>query len=144
MSRLLTTLLAGAAAMSFAGAAFSAEQTKDPQSRDNQTQAQPNATKGKPEQSDAGNAAGPGGSSSGSQPSQAGQSNDPTQQNQTQNQANKAGAEDGNMGRKPDQPGGQVSAKEQEYLADLKKCDSMTGAQKNTCMDSAKKKHGQM
>ena len=135
MSRLLTTLLAGAAAMSFTGAAFAAEQAKDTQSRDNQTQAQPNATKGKPEQSDA-QAGG-----SASQPTQA---NDPTQQNQTQNQANKAGADDGNMGRKPDQPGGQATAKEQEFLADMKKCDSMTGAQKKTCADTAKKKHGQM
>jgi hypothetical protein len=147
MSRLLTTLLAGAAAVSFTGAAFAAEQAKDPQSRDNQTQAQPNATKGKPEQSDAqagGNATGPAGSSSGAQQSQTGQSNDPVQHNQTENQANKAGADEGNMGRKPDQPGGQATAKEQEYLADMKKCDSMTGAQKKTCVDAAKKRHGQM
>ena len=78
-------------------------------------------------------------------PSQAaGQSNDPVQRSQTQNQANQAGADEGNMGRKPDQPGGQVSAQEQEYLADIKKCDSMTGSQKKTCVDAAKKRHGQM
>jgi len=138
MSKLLTTLLAGAAALSFAGTALAAD--KDPQRRDNQTQAQPNAPQGKPGQSDAQAAGGAGNS----QQSQTGQSNDPTQHNQTENQANKAGADEGNMGRRPDQPGGQVTAKEQEYLADIQKCDSMTGAQKKTCVDAAKKRHGQM
>lgn len=138
MSRLLTTLLAGASALAFAGSAFAADQ-QDPQRRDNQTQAQPNATPGKPGQSDA-----QAGGTSGTQQSQTGQANDPTQRSQTPNQANQAGADEGNMGRKPDQPGGQVTAKEQEYLADIKKCDSMTGAQKKTCVDAAKKRHGQM
>ena len=145
MSRLLTTLLAGASALAFAGTAVAADQDKDPQRRDNQTQAQPNATQGKPEQSDAaragGDASGPSGSSS---TQAAGQSNDPEQHNQTQNQAREAGADEGNMGRKPNQPGGTVSADEQEYLTDLKKCDSMTGASKRTCVDAAKKRHGQM
>jgi hypothetical protein len=168
MSRLLTTLLAGAAALAFAGTAIAADQDKDPQRRDNQTQAQPNATQGKPEQSDAQAArdtADPGGSSQpqsnttgkpeqdeaeatgagGTSSSQAaGQSNDPVQRNQTKNQARQAGADEGNMGRKPDQPGGKVSAEEQEYLTDLEKCDSMTGASKRTCVNAAKKKHGQM
>lgn len=139
MSKLLTTLLAGAAALSLAGTALAAD--KDPQRRDNQTQAQPNAPQGKPGQSDA---QATGGASDAQQNQAAGQSNDPTQHNQTQNQANKAGADEGNMGRKPDQPGGQVTAQEQEYLADVKKCDSMSGAQKKTCMDAAKKRHGQM
>lgn len=130
MSRLLTTLLAGVAALAFAGSAIAAEQAKDPQRRDNQTQAQPNATQGKPEQRDA--------------QTTAQQSNDPTQRSQTQNQADQAGADEGNMGRRPNQPGGQVNAQEQEYLTDLQKCDSMTGAKKKTCVDAAKKRHGQM
>jgi hypothetical protein len=143
MSKLLTTLLAAATAAAFAGASFADQQSTDPQRRDNQTQSQPNATQGKPEQSDAQAATDstPGGASNSTQ---TGQSNDPVQHSQTENQANQAGAADGNMGRKPDQPGGQVSAQEQEYLADLKKCDSMSGAQKTNCVKAAKKRHGQM
>ena len=52
MSKLLTALLASATVLTFSTSVWAADQT-DPQSRDNQTQAQPNATKGKPEQSDA-------------------------------------------------------------------------------------------
>jgi hypothetical protein len=134
MSKILTALLAGTAALALNATA--AEQPKDGQGRDNQTQAQPNATKGKPEQRDAQS------QQSGAQ----GQSTarDNTQQSQTPNQANQAGADEGNMGRKPDQPGGDVSAREREYLADIKKCDSLSGDQMRQCVDAAKKKHGQM
>ena len=51
-SKLLTALLASATALALSTSVWAAGQT-DPQSRDNQTQAQPNATKGKPDQNDA-------------------------------------------------------------------------------------------
>jgi hypothetical protein len=157
MSRLLSVLVASVAAVAFNATA--AEQAGDPQRKDNQTQAQPNATKGKPEQSDA-NATG-----GASRPSQAGASEtnrtgqpsdadssagtthgtaDNTQHNQTPNQANQAGADEGNMGRRPNQPGGDVDAKEKEYLADVEKCNSMSGNRKTECISAAKKKAGQM
>lgn len=143
MNRLLTTLLAGASALAFAGSALAEQQDKDPQRRDNQTQTQPNATQGKPEQQDARDSSTTGaGGTSGNQA--AGQSNDPVMRNQTENQAEQAGADEGNMGRKPNQPGGTVSAEEQAYLTDLQECDSMSGSQKQTCVDAAKKRHGQM
>jgi hypothetical protein len=34
--------------------------------------------------------------------------------------------------------------REQEYQAALKKCDPLAGAEKQKCIDEAKKKHGQM
>jgi hypothetical protein len=34
--------------------------------------------------------------------------------------------------------------REQEYIAALKKCDPLTGADKQKCIDAAKKKFGQM
>jgi len=34
--------------------------------------------------------------------------------------------------------------KQEEYQAALKKCDPLTGAEKQKCIDTAKKKHGQM
>ena len=34
--------------------------------------------------------------------------------------------------------------KKEEFQAELKKCDPLTGSQKKTCTDAAKKKHGQM
>jgi hypothetical protein len=40
--------------------------------------------------------------------------------------------------------GGDVSAKEQEYLAALKKCESLSGSQQTKCIEAAKKKFGQM
>jgi hypothetical protein len=40
--------------------------------------------------------------------------------------------------------GATTSQSEQEYLAALKKCEPLTGADKTKCVDAAKKKHGQM
>jgi hypothetical protein len=128
MSKLLSALLLGAVALGMNSTAMAADRpATDDQARDNQTQAQPNSPNRKPDQRDA----------------QAG-ANDPTQHNQTANQADKAGADEGNMGRAPDQPGGDVTAKEKEYLAEIKKCESLTGEQKTQCTAAAKKKAGQM
>ena len=49
--------------------------------------------------------------------------------------------------QQPDDPaagGATVSQREQEYLATLKKCEQMAGADKTKCFDTAKKKYGQM
>jgi len=43
----------------------------------------------------------------------------------------------------PGQPGS-AEQREQEYLAALKKCDAGPAADKQKCIDAAKKKHGQM
>lgn len=147
MSKLLSALLLGAA-FGMNSAAMAADRpATDDQARDNQTQAQPNSPNRKPDQRDADRAAQ--GENAGTRQSQdsgnaqAG-ANDPTQRNQTANQADKAGADEGNMGRAPDQPGGEVTAKEREYLAEIKKCESLSGEQKTQCMATAKKKAGQM
>ncbi|HKQ25166.1 MAG TPA: hypothetical protein VJT81_12060 [Burkholderiales bacterium] len=39
---------------------------------------------------------------------------------------------------------GDLSAKEQEYLVALTKCESLNGSQKTKCIEVAKKKFGQM
>ena len=39
---------------------------------------------------------------------------------------------------------GDLSAKEQEYLVALTKCESLNGSQKTKCIEAAKKKFGQM
>jgi len=143
MSKLLSALLLGSAlAAGVSATAADSQRERDPQARDNQTQAQPNSPNRKPDQRDAERAA----QGSTNQPAQAGQAaaNDPAQHNQTPNQADQAGADEGNMGRNPNQPGGEVTAKEKEYLADIKKCDSLTGDQKKQCVSAAKKKAGQM
>ena len=57
---------------------------------------------------------------------------------------------DTQQGAQPDtqaQPAGQpgdVSAKEQEYLAALTKCESLSGNEKTKCIEAAKKKFGEM
>jgi hypothetical protein len=40
--------------------------------------------------------------------------------------------------------GATTSKSEQEYLAALKKCEPLTGADKTKCVDTAKEKYGQM
>ena len=133
MSKLLSTLLAAAAMLALSGTVSAADQ----QSRDTQTQAHPNATQDKP----------------GQQTERMPQSQDSSQQShkgaatkdstQGQNGA-QAGTSEDKMGRSQDQAGGDMEAKDKQYSADLKKCDSMRGAKKQKCMDSAEKKHGHM
>lgn len=142
MSKLLHALLIGAAALAMNGTAMAADQKAD----DYQTQAQPNSPDRNPDQRDAERAA----QGSNTDPAQQGQSqaqggaDDSSQQNQTANQAGQAGADEGNMGRDPNQAGGDVTAKEKEYLAEIKKCDPLSGDQKKQCITAAKKKAGQL
>ena len=42
------------------------------------------------------------------------------------------------------QAGAAVSAKEQAYLAGLKKCETLQGNEKEQCIDAARKKAGEM
>lgn len=49
--------------------------------------------------------------------------------------------------RQPADPaagGATASQRDQEYLAGLKKCEPLTGADKTKCVDAARKKYGQM
>ena len=49
--------------------------------------------------------------------------------------------------QQPDDPaagGATVTQREQQYLAALKKCEEMAGTDKSTCIDTARKKYGQM
>lgn len=140
MRKLLTTLLAGAAALALSGSVIAADQ----QSRDNQTEAQPNATAGKPGQSDADRAQSPNDSATTNRQSRKGGPNDPAQGKPTQNQADQSGTDDSKMGRNEDQTGGDLSAQEKQYSADLKKCDTLKSEQQQKCVATAKKKHGQM
>ncbi len=139
MSKLLSTLLAGAAALAMSGTVIAADQ----QARDNQTEAQPNAT-GKPGQSEADRAQSPNDSATPKRQSRKDGPNDPAQGKPTQNQADQSGTDDSKMSRNEDQTGGNMSAKEKAYSADLKKCDSMKSEQKSKCVATAKKKHGPM
>jgi hypothetical protein len=74
------------------------------------------------------------------------QSSDPTMRNDTPDQAGQPANDEDNRGVESmkSQPGGEVSAQEQEYLAALKKCESLEGDQKQECIDAAKKKAGEM
>ena len=136
MSKLLSTLLAAAAMLALSGTVSAADQ----QSRDTQTQALPNATQDKPGQQTERMPQ----SQDGSQQSQKGAATkDSTQGAQTQDGAQPGTSED-KMGRNQDQAGVDMEAKDKQYSADLKKCDSMKGAKKQKCMNSAEKKHGQM
>lgn len=44
----------------------------------------------------------------------------------------------------PTDEGAVLSAKEQEYLVALTKCESLSASQKTKCIEAAKKKFGQM
>ena len=52
-------------------------------------------------------------------------------------------SEEGSAG-KPAAGGATAPQGEQEYLAAVKKCESLTGTEKSKCVDAAKKKHGQL
>ena len=52
-------------------------------------------------------------------------------------------SEEGSAG-KPAAGGATASQGKQEYLAALKKCESLTDTDKTKCVDAAKKKHGQI
>jgi len=67
---------------------------------------------------------------------------DPTQ-NQSPQQSQPA-ADPNNVVVDDAQAGAAVSAKEQEYLAALKKCESLDEQQRQQCVDAARKKAGQM
>ena len=138
MSKLLSTLLAAAAMLALSGTVSAADQP----SRDTQTQAQPNATQDKPGQQQTDRMPQ---SQDGSQQSHKGAAaKDSTQGGQSQNGA-QTGTSDDKMGRNHDQAGGgEMEAKDKQYSADLKKCNSMKGAKMQKCMDAAEKKHGHM
>jgi len=63
--------------------------------------------------------------------------NQPTQQEQVPMQKDNATSN-------PQARQNQDSAQNPEYAAALKKCDSMSGSSRTTCVDTAKKKYGQM
>jgi len=119
MNKLLTTLLAGAAVLAVSGGVYAA----DEKGRDS-GKAPQNQTQGAPVE----------------------------ETNKDVNAAGRDTARDstpGTAGNTVDQENKDTTAqgrdpKKEDYQADLKKCDPMTGSQKKVCVDTAKKKHGQM
>jgi hypothetical protein len=141
MNKLLAAILTSAAVLALGTSVLAAEQAKDTQSRDNQTQAQPNATKGKPGQSDSPantntNRMKDGNAGAKQQDREAVGANDPAK-NQASDQANRNGTSGSSQNT-------QGSESDPAYAAELKKCDSMQGDSKSKCITAAKKKAGQM
>lgn len=115
MSRLHIVALAGA--MALAGAA-QADQPRDNPTREDQTQQRDNH----------------------------GRIDDPRERNdqtrQEQARQNQPGGDLG--GNQPAQSEPESTGTLAEYAAELKKCDQMSGNQKTQCVESVKKKFGQM
>jgi len=119
MNKILSTLFAGAALLALSSGVYAADEAardtgKAPQ---NQTQGAPVDQAGKDVNAEGRDAA------------------------RDANQGQSAGTV--NEGNKDVTAEGRDPKKE-EFQAELKKCDPMTGAQKKACIDAAKKKHGQM
>jgi len=119
MNKLLSTMLAGAAVLAFSGGVYAADEAardtgKNPQ---NQTQGAPVEQGGKDVGAEGREAP-----------------KDPAQ-GQAAGTVNEGGKDVSAQGRDP---------KKEEFQAELKKCDPMTGAQKKTCIDTTKKKYGEM
>ncbi len=70
----------------------------------------------------------------------------PSADAQTNQQSNDAAAGAANESQPADSQtdAASDSQREQDYQAAMKKCEEMSGAEKTTCMDEAKKKSGQM
>lgn len=121
MNKFLSMLLAGAAALALSGGVYAADNKTDA-ARDtgrkveNQTQGAPVDQGGKDVTAEGREA-----------PRDASQGQAGT--------VNEGGKDVATEGRDP---------KKDAYHAELKKCEALTGAQKKTCTDAAKKKHGQM
>ncbi len=115
MSKLLTMLMAGALALTLSGFAAAQNQPADAAAR--------GATNTPPAMSEEGSAG---------KPAAGGATNTPPAISE-EGSAEKAAA------------GGVTAPQgEQEYLAALKKCESLTDTDKSKCVDAAKKKHGQI
>lgn len=129
MSKLLSTLIAGAV-FALGGIAFAADEPARDSGQAPQSQPQ-----GAPVEQ--------GNEDVGTTGREAARDADKTQ-NQARDTVDQTDTNVSAEGRNPDQPAGSVPAKQEEYLADLKKCDSLSGAQKKDCIAAAKKKAGQL
>ncbi|HEX7812967.1 MAG TPA: hypothetical protein VF460_13755 [Burkholderiales bacterium] len=122
MNKILSMLLAGAAAVALSGGVYAADNKTDP-ARDSGKDVQ-NQTQGAPVDQ--------GGQDVTAEGREA--PKDATQ-DQTAGTVNEGNNDVAAEGRDP---------KKDAYQAELKKCESLTGTEKRTCSDAAKKKHGQM
>lgn len=120
MNKLLSTLLAGVAVMALSGGAYAADDKARDSGKDvqNQTQGAPVDQAGKDVNAEGRDAA-----------------KDPNAGTAATGTVNEGNKDVATEGRDP---------KKEEFQAEMKKCESMTGTQKKTCTDAAKKKHGQM
>lgn len=141
MNKLVSTLLAGAAALALSGGAFAADEAARDTGKDaqNQTQGASVDQAGKDVNTD-GREAG----RDATEGQAAGTANEA--EGQAAGTANEA---EGQAAGTVKEGGEDVTAEgrdpvKQEYEAELKQCDSLSDSQKLTCTDAAKKKHGQM
>ena len=132
MSKLLTMLIAGALALTLSGFAAAADKDYDTQKSQAAQPADPaaaGATSTTPAVSEKGST---------QQPADAAAAGATSTQPAISEKATTQQPGD------PAAGGATVSQQEQEYLAALKKCEPLSGADKTKCVDAAKKKHGQM
>lgn len=119
MNKILSTLLAGAAVLALSTGAYAEEKARDSgQTPQNQTQGAPVDQAGKDVNADGRDT-----------------SRDANQGQATTGTVNEGNNDVATEGRDP---------KKEEFQAEIKKCDALTGAQKKSCTDAAKKKHNQM
>lgn len=143
MNKLLSALLAGAVTLSLSGVAVAGDQNN---SGDDSVQKKAQSSASQPDSDQGGRTA----NQQSQTPSQgtettANKGGAATgQQDQATNQDAQPSSDQAGMTADKSQAGADVSAKDQEYLAGLKKCESLEGDQKQKCIDAAKKKAGEM
>lgn len=134
MSKLFTTLMAGAFALSLGGFAAAQNQPADP--------AAGGATNTPPAMSEEGSAGNPAATPAETPDAKA--AADPTVDPAGTPAAKAAATPGANAAADPAAGGATVSKGEQEYLVALKKCESLADADKTKCVEAAKKKLGEM
>lgn len=119
MNKILSTLLAGAAVLALSSGAYAEDKARDSgQTPQNQTQGAPVDQTGKDVNAEGRDTA-----------------RDANQGQAATGTVNEEKKDVSTEGRDP---------KKEEFQAEIKKCEALTGAQKKTCTDAAKKKHNQM
>lgn len=142
MNKLTGTVMAGLAVFAFSGMAVSVNAAESTGKTTAQG-ARDDSAGGPNSGSDTANDPGSQGTQSGETPSgNAGGNTGSRDSSNAQQPGSDTAGDTGSRGTQSGETPGQSS--NEQFAAEMRKCNAMSGTQKSSCVDAAKKKHGQM